>query len=763
MAPASPAMAASPDVVISEVYGGGGNSGAPYTNDFVELYNRGSQPVSLTGWSVQYASRSGTTWLVTALSGSITPGGYHLVELYGRSTGVPLPPPDSTGTTNMSASSGKVALRTSTSKLTCAVNCDTAPGVRDFVGYGSANDSEGSPAPRGSNTTSVARVDPAVDTDDNRNDFAASAPTPTNSGGGGGGGQCDGYPPLRIRDVQGTAHLSPMNGQQVTVRGVVTAVATNGFWVQDPCPDSDPATSEGIFVFTSTTVPVVGAGDEVSVAGAVSEYRPGGVNSDNLTITELSSPSVSTLASGKPLPGATVVGVGGRVPPSTVIDDDATASVETSGSFDAATDGIDFWESMEGMRVQLDNAQVVGPTNAYGELAVVPAGSGVRTNRGGIVIRPTDFNPERVLLDDRLAPMPLADTGDVLSGATVGVLDYSFGTFKLLPDTTPAVSSGGIAPETTAPASAGQLAVATFNVENLDPSDPQTKFDALANTIVTNLRSPDLIALEEVQDNDGATNSSVTAPDQTLSKLISAIGAAGGPSYTYQQIDPVDDADGGQPGSNIRNVFLYRTDRGLGFTLRPGGTATADSTVQDVGGAPQLRYSPGRIKPTDSAFNNSRKPLAGEFRWNGRTIFVVANHFNSKGGDNALFGRYQPPVRSSEVQRHQQAAIINTFVDQLRAVDPSAAVIVLGDINDFDFSTTANILVGAGELVDLPATLPVAERYTYVYQGNAQVLDHILLSSWLATQPYSYDVVHVNSEFANQVSDHEPQVVRLTL
>ncbi|HEY0698706.1 MAG TPA: lamin tail domain-containing protein [Micromonospora sp.] len=756
--PAVPAAASSPDVLISEVYGGGGNTGAIYANDFVELYNRGTGTVSLTGWSVQYASASGSSWLVTTLGGSIAPGGHHLIRLAsGGTAGAALPTADSTGTTNLSATAGKVALRTTSTALTCSTNCSKASGVRDFVGYGSANDAEGSTAPTGSNSTSVARVSPTTDTDDNRADFAAGTPTPTNSAGA--GDSC-GYPAPRIRDVQGRAHLSPLTGTR-TVRGVVTALAGNGFWVQDPCPDADPATSEGIFVFTSTA-PTVAAGHEVAVTGTVTEFRSGGSTSTNLTLTEITGPSVTTLATGKPLPAPTRVGPGGRVPPATVIDNDATGSVETSGSFDASTDGIDFWESLEGMRVRLDNAAVVGPTNGFGEIPVVPAGSGVRTNRGGIVVSAGDFNPERVLLDDRLAAMPTVDTGDVLAGSTVGVLDYAFGNFKLLPSTAPAVSSGTITPEVTTAATAGQLAVATFNVENLDPTDPQSTFDALAATIVTNLRAPDLLALEEVQDNDGATNSTVTAADQTLGKLVAAISAAGGPAYTWQLVDPTDDADGGEPGGNIRSAFLYRTDRGLSFTLRPGGTATADSTVLDVGGVPQLRYSPGRIQPTSSAFTASRKPLAGEFRWNGRTVFVVANHFTSKGGDDPLFGRYQPPTRSSETQRHQQATIVNTFVDQVRAIDPNAAVVVLGDLNDFDFSTTTAILTGAGELVDLPATLPLAERYTYVYEGNGQVLDHILLSSWLAAQPYAYDVVHVNSEFAAQVSDHDPQVVRMT-
>ncbi|MDT3397741.1 lamin tail domain-containing protein [Streptomyces sp. B1866] len=750
----------SPDVVVSQVYGGGGNTGAPYTNDFIELYNRGASAVSLTGWSVQYASATGSSWSRTTLSGTIAPGAHYLVqEAAGAGSGSPLPAPDATGTIALGATAGKVALVTSTTALTCATGCATQPGVRDLVGYGStASSYETAPAPGLSNTTAALRAGGgATDTDSNSADFQAAAPTPRNAASGGGTG-------VRVRDIQGAAHLSPKNTQQVSdVPGVVTAKSGTGFWLQDPQPDANPATSEGVFVYTASA-PAVAVADSVTVSGTVSEFRPGGSGgTTNLTTTEITSPTVGVVAHNAPLPAPTVVGSGGRVPPSAVIEDDATGDVETSGTFDPAADGLDFWESMEGMRVEIDNAAVVGPRSSFGEIPVVPPGSTTRTTRGGIVLQANDANPERVLLDDVLAATPAVNVGDTLSGATAGVLDYSFGNAKLLVTASPTAAGGGIAPETTATPSAGQLAVATFNVENLDPGDPQSQFDGLAGQIVSRLRSPDLVALEEIQDNNGATDNGVVACDQTMGKLIAAITAAGGPSYSYRQINPVNDADGGEPGGNIRQVFLYRTDRGLAFTDRPGATATTANAVVNTAGVPSLRYSPGRIDPADSAFSASRKPLAGEFTWNGRPVFVIANHFNSKGGDQPLSGRYQPPSHPSETQRHNQATVVKGFVDQIRAVDPNAAVIVLGDLNDFEFSQTTDILTANGALVDLPRTLPAAERYTYVFEGNSQVLDHILLSPALAATAYAYDVVHVNAEFAAQLSDHDPQVVRIPL
>ncbi|TDP95142.1 lamin tail domain-containing protein [Labedaea rhizosphaerae] len=750
------ADAASTTIVVSGVYGGGGNAGSPYSRDYVELFNKGTSTVTVTGWTVQYASASGSSWSRTTLSGTIAPGHYYLVaEASGGTSGAALPTPDVSGTIAMSATAGKVALVAGGTALTCSTGCATASGVRDFVGYGStASSYEGSPTPNLSNTTAAQRKNGgATDTDNNAGDFAVAAPTPRNSSTGTGG--------TRIHDIQGRSHLSPFSGQAVTnVPGVVTAKTTTGFWMQDPAPDADPATSEAVYVFTSSA-PSVAVADSVTVSATVSEYRPAST-ATNLTTTELTGPTVTVTAHNAALPAATMVGSGGRVPPASVIENDATGNVETSGTFDPATDGIDFWESMEGMRLEIDNAAVVGPTNSYGETAVVPPGSGVRTNRGGIVTQANDFNPERVIVTDDLTTVPSANVGDSYT-KVLGVLDYSFGNFELKATASPSKTAGNLQPESTATPTAGQLAVATFNVENLAPTDAQAKFDKLASILVGNLKSPDLVALEEIQDNSGATDNGVVAADQTLTKLVSAISAAGGPAYTWREIDPVNDADGGQPGGNIRSVLLFRTDRGLAFVDRPGGTSTTADSVVNTGGVPSLKYSPGRIDPANSAWNASRKPLAGEFTWQGKKVFVIANHFNSKGGDDPVFGVDQPPVASSETQRHSQATLVRGFVDGIRAVDPNAAVVVLGDLNDYDFSQTASILTSGGALTDLPATLPIAERYTYVYEGNSQVLDHILLSPALAAKAYAYDVVHVNSEFATQASDHEPQVVRIPL
>ena len=576
----------------------------------------------------------------------------------------------------------------------------------------------------------------------------------------------------RIHDIQGAAHRSPLEGASVaSVPGIVTAVRSNGFWFEDSAPDADPATSEGLFVFTGSA-PTVMVGDAVAVAGTVTEFRPGGSGgSDNLTTTELTSPLILVLSSGNPLP-ETLLGPGGRQAPGTVIEDDAAGSVEIGGVFDPAQDGIDFYESLEGMRLRIDDAVATGPIRAFGrgaslnrEITVLPSGgvgAATRTPRGGILLTAGDANPERVFLSDTLVVSPgLPETLDVGDGFPVlrGVLDYSFGNFKLLLTVVPSVTDNVLVRETTAlSGDATHLTVATYNVENLDPSDGT--FAAHAAVIVGHLLNPDIICVEEIQDNTGATNNGVVSASQTWGDLIAAIAAQpDGASYEYRDIAPTNNQDGGQPGGNIRQGFLFRTDRGVAFVDRGTPSATAANAVL---AGPQLALSPGRIDPTNSAFTSSRKPVAGEFTFQGRTLFVVSNHFNSKGGDDPLFGRWQPPVRSSEVQRHQQAQILNDFVSNLLAVDPLANVVVAGDFNDFEFSQTMSILRGSDELHNLIDLLPEGERYDYVFDGNSQSLDHILVSDRLLGGA-QVDVVHVNAEFADQVSDHDPIVARLQL
>jgi hypothetical protein len=226
----------------------------------------------------------------------------------------------------------------------------------------------------------------------------------------------------------------------------------------------------------------------------------------------------------------------------------------------------------------------LGPTSGYGEIPVIGDGGvwgGVYSQRRALVVRPGDSNPERIIIDDALySDEPKVTTGDQFSGPIVGVMHYSYGNFKVLnPDPLPGVISAGLTQEFTKP-SYNRLTVATFNVENLDPGDSDAKFQGLATIIVSNMRAPDIIGVEEVQDNNGPTDDGTVDASATFQKLIAAIQAAGGPTYDFRQINPLNDEDGGQPGGNIRVGFLFRPDR-VTFVDHPGGDGVVRLLVDE--------------------------------------------------------------------------------------------------------------------------------------------------------------------------------------
>lgn len=600
-----------------------------------------------------------------------------------------------------------------------------------------------------------------------------------------------------IYDIQGESQVSPfvLNGQSVvdffetlpsdtlsitgsdvTTTGVVTAVDSNGFYLQDPTGDGNTATSDAIFVFTSSS-PTVTVGDSVQVAGTVAEFFPGDTDTRNLPSTQLTNATVTSIADlGTVTP--TIIGAGGRIPPSETIDDDAFATYEPD------TDGIDFFESLEGMLVTAQDVQAVAGTNQFGEIfGVVDQGAGASgiSDRGTLNISPDDFNPEKIQIDQDSGvfdfSFPDVSAGDLLGDVT-GVVNYSFGNFEIIPtvDFTPNIVSAGLQPETTSLiGTADQLTIATYNVLNLDPvvEDPALtddgaddvdddegdgRFAEIADQIVNNLGSPDIIGLQEVQDNSGAEiNDGIISASDTLQKLVDAIDLADdgldNDSLNYAFIDNTfitEGASGGQPGGNIRTAFLYNPDR---VSLVPG-------SVQTIGS-----QAPGE------AFNGARLPLVATFDFNGEEVTVVNNHFSSKGGSAPILGIEQdfadlqedPTVNGSLDERQAQSAEVQAFVSDTLANDPNANVVVLGDLNEFEFVSPVTGLESAG-LTNLINNIPEDERYSFIFQGNSQTLDHILVSDSLV-EGSEIDIVHVNSEFANtdsSASDHDPVVTRLT-
>ena len=591
-----------------------------------------------------------------------------------------------------------------------------------------------------------------------------------------------------IYDIQGAGHVSSfvagglsdadfftnalatssgsftISGDAVTTLGIVTAVDSNGFFIQDAVGDGEFATSDAIFVFTGGAPSGVDVGDEYRVEATVGEFFPGRVGTRNLPSTQLVNATLTELSSGNDLPDALVIGSNGVLPPTETIDDDAFAF------FQPFQDGIDFFESVEGMLVTVIDFVATAPTNRFGEIFGVAGAENATgiTDRGTLNVSPDDFNPEKIQidLDEAILPgftLPEVDAGAKLSDVT-GVVTYDFGNFQVNPtEAFTVIEDSTLEAETTALAGdADTLTIATYNVLNLDPvvenlSDPRDvdddvgngRFDAIAAQIVNNLNAPDIIGLQEVQDNTGAEiNDGVTSASNTLQRLVDAIAAAGGPEYAFIDNTFIGEGlSGGQPGGNIRTAFLYQVDR----------VDVVAGSVQTISG-----QAPGQT------FNGARLPLVATFTFNGEDVTVVNNHFSSKGGSAPILGVEQDfaarqedvTVNGSLDERQAQSAEVQTFVNTALAADPEANVVVLGDLNEFEFISAVEDLETNAGLTNLINDIDADERYSFIFQGNSQQLDHILVSDNLRGDA-GIDIVHTNSEFAEtaqRASDHDPVV-----
>ncbi|RAU96550.1 5'-nucleotidase C-terminal domain-containing protein [Paenibacillus sp. YN15] len=584
---------------------------------------------------------------------------------------------------------------------------------------------------------------------------------------------------LRIRDIQGLSHTSGFDKQEVTdIEGIVTQYgytfssgAYKGFFIQDPQPDNNPATSEGIYVYSTDAAKKPAIGDLIRVSGTIAEYNEG--SDSNLTSTQISYPEWEVVSHDNELPAPVVLGAAGRRIPSSIVDNDGLSQ------FQPEEDAIDFFESLEGMRVTAPQPTILSPYWASSGTYNIPVrvdndSNDAVTPAGGLALKEyLNYNPQRILIAYG-KPGQEVGTGDKFAGDINGVIGYNNGNFKLIPAHSNLQTDGGLPSivastferETTGIVTdLDQLRIASYNIENFSAKTDQAKIDGIAKTIADNLKAPDIVGLVEVQDDSGDTNDGTLEAAQTAAALISAISAAGGPAYSYTDVAPAPgNLDGGAPGGNIRTAFLYNPAR---VTLAPSveerkGEST-EAVVYDAASG-KLSVNPGRIAPENAAFSSSRKPLAAQFEFRGEKIIVIANHFNSKSGDNGPFGGVQPPQLVSEAQRHQIAQVVNGFVKSVLAADPDANVVALGDLNDFQFTPTVDKLKG-NEMFDLIDLLPKHEQYTYTYDGNSQVLDHILATNSLAARS-QVDIVHVNADFPEsrgRLSDHDPVLAQMDL
>ncbi|CAN8104829.1 unnamed protein product [Discula destructiva] len=586
---------------------------------------------------------------------------------------------------------------------------------------------------------------------------------------------------VSIAEINGNKFLSPYSGQNVVnVTGVVTAKSGTGIFIRSLIPDNDPATSESVFVFSSTVGSSLSVGDQIALDGKVSEYRS---NTAYLFLTELTSPKNVRVLSSDNAVAPLVIGEDTSNPPTEqyssldggdvyALPGGAANISALSPVLDPESYGMDFWESLCGELVTIRNVTIVSPPNSYDETWVTGGWPVTgRSLRGSLTMSSLDSNPETIKVGDPLDGTSNPSTlkiGDKAADIT-GVIYQQYGFYYILPQTALEVTTvaEGLAPPTTLMSSRSceSITIGDYNVENLTPA--ATKFPALADHIVNYLGAPDLLFVQEIQDNSGATDDGVVDASQTLTALVNAVSALSNITYDYAAINPVDGEDGGEPGGNIRVAYLYRPKAISLYNPNPGNSTAANEVLSGESG-PELLYNPGRIDPSNAAWAATRKPLVAAWMAAGATkpFFTVNVHWSSKGGGTSLQGDVRPPLNGAVSKRVQQAQVTGEFISEILALDPSAAVIAAGDFNEFTFVEPLVEFASVSGLSDLDEVVgtPVAERYTYTFDMNTQALDHIFTSPVLAAEA-EYEHVHVNvwAASGDALSDHDPSVARLNL
>lgn len=743
---AAPAAASPSGVVVSQVYGGGGNSGATWKNDFIELFNAGTSPVSLAGWSVQYNSTTGTgTWQKTDLTGVVLqPRQYYLVQqAAGTGGSQDLPPPDAIGNIFMGATGGKVALVTSTVAL--VGDKPVSATIEDLVGYGSANWFEGSaPAPAPSNTTADLRAAAGcTDADQNGTDFATGTPTPRNTGAPLGTCGTDGPVSRSIMQIQGSGATSPFVGQAVRTSGVVTRVNNNGFFLQDAAGDGDGATSDGIFAFTGSA-PSVSVGQLVELTATIAEFNTGaGTNADTLShpVTELT--GVGNLQ---------VLSSGHAIAPLVI-------------EFPEATN--DDLERVEGMLVTINGPLTASQNFFQGRYGQVTLSAGGRmetpTNRHrpntAEALALADANARsRIILDDGTTaqnpdPTPYVGEDDTLrAGDTVasvtGVVDYGlatssntgFGDYRLHPTQPVAFTRDN--PRTLAPAAQpGNLKLASFNVLNYFTTFTDGT-DAFGNTG----QGCQLGDTNTPANCRGASNLAEFQRQRT--KIIEAIAAIDADALGLIEMQN----NGAVAVQNLVDGLNAKMGAGT-YAIVPdpaGGTGTDAIKVAMV-------YKPARVAAVNAAQSDTdavhnRPPLAQTFASaNGERFTLVVNHLKSKGscpeaGDPDYAGNFDAGDGQGcwNALRVAQAQRTASWATGLATGAGTDRALLLGDMNAYAQEDPV-VAFAAGGFGDQIARFN-GFGYSYVFDGAAGRLDHALATAALSAVVTDATEWHINAD-----------------
>lgn len=592
---------------------------------------------------------------------------------------------------------------------------------------------------------------------------------------------------LTIPQIQGKGHLSPYYGYRVTTKGILTAVArpenTNymELYLQTE-DDGDPKTSNALNVYLTTQRNDLVVGQELEVSGIVTEI----MTYQGMTRTAIRDvDGLQILSAGNALPAAVVIGGPTGIKPPNHYVSTYRGNLNQKQELNLA-DGIDFWESLEGMRISVATPTVVGfrggqekfdePKNSYITVYVDPANvsdPAQISDVGGLIpdAGTNNYNPEVIrVVDSDLAPnvkpAQIFNVGDKFAYDLEGILSYQTNTFgdgefvmfvtgkfagtSTLKDITQR-------PKTTLLPDADHLTVATYNVENL-AGNRVLRVKKVADSISYNLACPDIVNIPEIQDFNGTEYTGGSSAEQTLVGILSGLSCPDAQYYRALNIDPVPMQDGGEPGGNIRVAMIYNSRR---VEFIPKGNARAlDETTIDETGA--LNQNPGRVYPNDPVFHRSRKPLVAQFAFKGQKVFVIGNHMNSKLSDGNLWGVEQPLPYSSEIQRTLIAERVTQFTQRLQKKNPDANIIVTGDMNAY-WNERSMLLLGSRGLTNLMTyknICPANTWYSINFNGGAANIDHIFANDALLAKEPQYEIVHFNANFMGKVSDHDPAISR---
>lgn len=597
-----------------------------------------------------------------------------------------------------------------------------------------------------------------------------------------------------ISEIQGISFLSPFNGDKVTTEGIVTAAAElkdypAGFvaYIQSEKADGDIRTSEAIKLYFSNKQSLV-IGDKIQVSGTV--YEEADNKKDGLTVTSMRDiTELVKVSSGNPLPAAVRLGVGGRYIPSHHFSTHV-GNLNLKDSLELA-DALDFWESLEGMRVTISDPVIVGfrggqetfnENKPHLTLNIVPKNHEKEmSDVGGILAKPNidQFNPEIMTITTTpitkgLNTKGVYHVGQEITGDITGILTYTKNLFGegeyllQLPEGSSTIDSLNSTltetikdiserPKLAFEPGEDHLTIASYNIKNLSSiKNDEPRLKETARMINVNLKCPDILGLVEVQDNNGEDFNGRSNADQTIKKLINYIpdtDYCSGKKYKAVNINPLSHREGGVPGANIRVAIIFDENK-VRFDERPAPTPISETFFRKDG---KLNYNPGRVFPNSEAFQHTRRSIVAEFEYKNKPVYVIVNHFNSKLGDGSHFSSVWPVARASEEKRAKMAAAVNTFVSQIERNNTEANIAVIGDFNAYVDEAPMRYLEG-DILYNLMRSIPENDRYSTNHNGNSQSLDYIFVNKNLRQKLEHFQVPQLNSDFMGRLSDHDPVI-----